>query len=148
MKSERGQELVSTMLILGCVAIIFLMAYYLVVLPALQKIPQAYDGTTNSAGYSQAVAMPEVQLPNVGDHAADRHGDVIASAVSCFSGSGLTSPIHVHRTGDNHDAWVCIMDFKIFIWIVDQDGNTVTQFQNKAKDFEGAFKYLAKQGYH
>jgi|WetSurMetagenome_2_1015567.scaffolds.fasta_scaffold601136_1 hypothetical protein len=94
-----------------------------------------------------AAVMPEVKLPNVGDHDLDRHADVISATVSCFSGNGTIYPTSMHNPNTNRDAWMCMMDFKMYIWIVDELKNTVTQFQNKSKTFEAAMEYLTKVGY-
>jgi hypothetical protein len=130
MKSERGQELVSTALIFFMLAVVALMAWYVVIAPAL------------------ATVMPQVQIPNYTDHAVDRHSDVIASATTCFSGYGTISPQSMHNNSTNRDAWICQLDNKFFIWIVNHDdGSTITMFQNKAKTLFDAIRYLTNVGY-
>ena len=131
MKSERGQELVSSALIFFMFAVVALMAWYVVILPALE-----------------ATAMPQVQIPSYTDHAVERHSDVIASATTCFSGYGTISPQSMFNKTTNRDAWVCQMDGKFFIWITNHDdGSTVTMFKNKAKTLFDAIKYLTNVGY-
>jgi hypothetical protein len=131
MKSERGQELVSTALIFFMFAVVALMAWYIVIAPALG-----------------ATVMPQVQIPSYTDHAVERHSDVIASATTCFSGYGTISPQSMFNKNTNRDAWVCQMDGKFFIWITNHDtGDTVTMFKNKAKTLFDAIKYLTNVGY-
>ena len=130
---RKGQGAVELTAGMGAVVIVFLAVYLLLIsLP----VPNF-----------EAVAMPQVQIPDVFSHASDRHSDVVSAAVSCFSGNGTINATSAHRTADEHDAWLCQMNGKMYIWIVDKFGNTVTQFQNKAKTFQDALEYLAKQGY-
>jgi hypothetical protein len=140
MKSERGQGIAEgglILLMLGVVAVFAYLALMPTIQGALQNIPN-----------SQAVAMPQVSIPNFTDHAQDRHSDVIASATTCFSGYGTISPQSMHNPLTNRDAWVCQLDGKFFIWITKHDnGDTVTMFQNKAKCLLDAIKYLTNAGY-
>jgi hypothetical protein len=129
-----AQRTVSFTTGMGAIAIVFIFVYLVIMALPMPRL--------------DAVAMPQVQIPTYKEHQQDRHSDVIAASVSCFSGNGTVSIKSTHRDSDEHDAWMCQMNGKIYIWIVDKLGNTVTQFQNKAKTFEEALEYLGKQGYH
>jgi hypothetical protein len=140
MKSERGQGVIEGGLIILMICIVAMFAY-LALMPTIQ---QSLQNIPNS----QAVTMPQVQIPNYTDHAVDRHSDVIASATTCFSGYGTISPQSMHNKTTNRDAWICQMDNKFFIWITNHDdGSTVTMFKNKAKTLFDAVRYLINVGY-
>ena len=96
---------------------------------------------------STVTALPPVTAPDYTAHEVDRHPDVISSAVTCFSGYGTISPKMMYNPDTKRSAWMCQLGQGMFIWILDETGNTVTMFKNKAKTFEDAIRYLTNRGY-
>jgi len=96
---------------------------------------------------STVTTFPPVTVPANDAHEVDRHADVISAAVTCFSGYGTISPKMMYNPDTQRSAWMCQLDQGMFIWILDETGNTVTMFKNKAKTFEDAIRYLTNRGY-
>lgn len=96
---------------------------------------------------STVTTLPPVTVPDYTAHEVDRHADVISVAVTCFSGNGTISPQMMYNPDTKRSAWMCQMDDSMFVWILDELGNTVTMFKNKSKTFADAIKYLANRGY-
>jgi hypothetical protein len=92
--------------------------------------------------------LPQVQIPTILDHAEERHAAEMSPLISCFSGNGTINPRAMFNPVTKRTAWMCQMDGDMFIWIIDEAENTVTQFKNKAKSFEDAVKYLIRRGYY
>ena len=91
--------------------------------------------------------LPPISVPDYTSHQVDRHTDIISAAVTCFSGYGTISPQMMYNPETKRAAWMCQLDQSVFVWILDETGNTVTMFKNKAKTFADAMKYLVNRGY-
>ncbi len=131
-KRETGQGAVEFVVIAVPIAIV-LIAVYLLLMPLIQQIQ---------------ATLPPVTIPDYTSHTMDRHSDVASNAVNCFGGGGTINAQSLYNPDTGRSAWTC-QDLlgKMFVWILDKDGNTITMFQNKSNTFDQVMQYLFNRGY-